>query len=126
MSHFNLVIFRIPDEDGESTLVELDYVAGALAEVGTKFTVHPGDEYETLPFNKLVLAEKTLDGSRSLFVYDIVDSATNFEAIIHELDGEQLAQLVHFFAEEVKSGRAKIMQDAATAEAYPESGRVLH
>jgi hypothetical protein len=96
----NLIIFRIPSDDGEATLVELDYVGGELSVSGKVFGVREGDSYANLPFDRIVLAEKTEEGSVSHAVYQIGKSDLKTPENVNEIDRDSLRTIVSFLIKE--------------------------
>jgi len=93
----NLIIFRVPDIDGDISLVELDYTDGVLSEEGQIFSVEAGDFYAELPLNKIVLAERIHGGSRSFAVFDVgAPEDPDVPNPVHEIPFEDLEQIVPF------------------------------
>jgi hypothetical protein len=89
----NLIIFRIPDADGDMMFVEIPYLDGKLHGQGTRFTVeNPEDNYLTMGFYHIVLAQTTREGSLDLcrFAFGEGENA----AVIHELSYDALSALV--------------------------------
>lgn len=90
----NLVIFRIPDDDGEMMFAEIPYLADTLHRQGTKFMVdNPEDNYLTMGFHHIVLARKTNEGSLDL-IRLLFDENDPTAPAIYELDYETLCRYV--------------------------------
>lgn len=107
----NLIIFRIPSEDGLATLVELDYVDNELSASGTVFTVREGDTYSNLPFDRIVLAEKIAGGSISHAVYQIGKGDLKTSERVHKIDRDSLGGVVSFL---VKEHEKHLEEDVST------------
>ena len=95
--NINLIVFRIPDIDGELSFVELDYVDGVLSDDGRIFSVVEGDGYADLALNKIVLAERIAGGSRSYAVFDVGSpQEPDVPNPVHEIPYEDLAEIIPF------------------------------
>lgn len=96
MGAINLIIFRIPSDDGVPTLVEVDFADGALAQSGSQFTVGEGDSYANLSFDRVVLAEKEDGGSISHAVYQLGKSDLKTPENVYDIPHESLQHIVSF------------------------------
>jgi hypothetical protein len=101
----NLIIFRVPDEEGQPHFVQLDYDNGSLAENGKIFTVHPGDSYLEMGFGHVVLAEKTEGGSHDITRFIITEPDDVTPAVIHSLDYPVLLHFVQIMVNDLMNER---------------------
>lgn len=108
MGVINLIIFRIPSDDGEPTLVEIEYADGVLAISGYQFTVEEGDTYANLPFDRVVLAEKQDDGSISHAVYQLGKSYLKTPENVYDIPHESLQHIVSFLIHEHEKTQAEV------------------
>lgn len=88
----DLVIFRVPDEDGEATFVEVQLTDGIPAMTGVKFGIVPGDSYGELTTDKMVFAKRVEGGSQMVRSISYIHKGVPFP--IHDLVYEDLAALV--------------------------------
>lgn len=87
--HPNLIIIRVPDDDGNMMFAEIPYLDGKLHRQGTRFMIEdPTDNYLTMQFYHVVLARTTSAGSLDLcrLAFKNGDHA----AVIHELSYDAL------------------------------------
>jgi len=71
----NMIIFRAPDEDNQKVFVQVMLENGKLAKTGTTFSIaDPGDSYNTLDFDHVVLAKKIFGGSIDLRRYQVKEN----------------------------------------------------
>lgn len=75
----NLAIFRIPDEDGEKTFVEVHFVDGVLQDEASVFSLPEDavdDSYHEMSFSHVVIAAATEDGEGSIDLarYEVTDT----------------------------------------------------
>lgn len=91
----NLVIFRLPDEEGERMFVEIPYLGDVLHKQGTKFMINvPEDSYLTMGFHHIVLARKTNEGSLDLLRLIFDERMKENAPPIHTLDYPTLVNYV--------------------------------
>ncbi len=89
----NLIIFRVPDEDGDMVFVEVPYLDGKLHENGTKFILNSAeDTYLTMGFNHVVLARTTAEGSLDLAKCSLVNGEE--DAVVHTIQYGDLKRIV--------------------------------
>ena len=97
----NLIIFRLPDEDGDMQFVELAYEDGKLATKGAQFSVLPEDKnYRSMRFDHIVIASRIPGGSHDLSRYAIDDDVEHRPAVINEMGYDQLSTIVDHLIKE--------------------------
>jgi hypothetical protein len=90
----DLVIFRVPYEDGEATFVEIQLTLtdGIPSTTGYKSGIVPGDSYGELTTDQLVFAKRVDGGSQVVRSISYLHNGVPFP--IHDLGYEDLAALV--------------------------------
>lgn len=89
----NLIIIRVPDDDGDMMFAEIPYLDGKLHKQGTRFMIEdPEDNYLTMQFYHIVLARTTKEGSLDLCRLAFKNG--EHDAVIHELSYDALCAMV--------------------------------
>ena len=117
----NIIIFRIEDQDGSKTFVELPMDENGIIDTAQSFSfqVLDGDSYNLLGFDQLILAHNPgtevdgQTGSYELARIDIFDHVTNLPVVIHE-GLENMAGMAIHLMNEWKSGEAADQGDSDT------------
>lgn len=103
-----LIIFRIPNDEGDAPLfVQAEFVNGKMATSGKIFEIDdPEDDYLKMGWHHIVLAEKVDVGSCDLGRFDIHDDKHEILAVICEFEATILYAVVEELVAKYEAAQA--------------------